>query len=75
MIKVKAGVNGEEKIFQVHKGLLRSVSPRMKGKVENGLSKAGDDEVLEFPTLQADVFGHFRCWLYTDSIVQRGVAK
>lgn len=72
---VKVGREEEEKIFQVHKGVLRNCSSIIKTLLDDGENDKWNGPVIEIQEENPRVFAYFQRWLYTDNIAETGKAK
>ena len=72
---MKVGRKERERIFQVHKGVLKNCSSSLKKLLDGGVNGKWNGEVIEIPEESPRVFAYVQRWLYTDNIAETGEAK
>ena len=69
MVIVKVGP--DKTVFRMHKRIICNVSPFFKVAFE-GKFREAQDQILELPDENVDMFKYFQLWVYTDSIIAKG---
>lgn len=69
IVLVKVGP--EEQKFTIHKGLLCAVSTYFKAALEGGFKEA-EEQMINMPEDDVEVFEHFQLWVYTGSFMEAG---
>ena len=70
---VQVIVGQEEKVFNMHKGVLCNVAPFFRAAFD-GQFVEGTEQVLRLPDDDPTLFRHFQLWVYTKQILEDGKA-